>query len=125
MAKMFALTVFEIIILFFVLKSLVSIISTIVIFVVPLVKGTTLESISNDFKRSSAFKRIGVSFLLNGIELQILTVMSIICLSVYFLVHAHYTNISLVVTSLIIAAIDAQLYFTIKTEKVLTGSQII
>lgn len=122
MAHLFKLTMLEIILLVFVFRCFVSIASTIAMFVIPLANGATVNDLSVKFKCSSKFKRLGVRFLLSDIETLITIILSIILLFAFFLVHSHYTNISLVVTSLLLVAVDAYLHYGLKREKILTGA---
>ena len=122
MANLFHLTMLEIILLVFVFRCFVSIISSIVLFVIPLVNGTTVTDLSNKFKCSSKLKRLGVGFLLSDIETLITIMLSVMILFSFFIVHAHYTNISLVTSTILLVVVDAYLYYGLKREKILTGA---
>ena len=122
MANLFHLTMLEIILLVFVFRCFISIISSIVIFVIPLVNGSTSTDLSNKFKCSSKFKRLGVRFLFSDIETLITIMLSIMILFSFFIVHSHYTNISLVTSSILLVVVDAYLYYGLKREKILTGA---
>lgn len=121
MANLFHLTMLEIILLVFVFRCFVSIISSIVLFVIPLVNGSTSTDLSNKFKCSSKFKRLGVRFLLSDIETLITITISIMILFMFFIVHSHYTNISLVTSAILLVVVDACLYYGLR-EKILTGA---
>lgn len=122
MSNFYHMPILDVITLIIVVKFFVSILTSILSIVNPLIKGLTVTQVSDNFKRKSKVSGTTVRLLLNDIETFVVAVLILVVTYAYFFVHSHYTNISLGVTTLIVIAVDYLLYSGLNRERIVTGA---